>query len=177
MLFVIAICSLVVFSSADDVYVQKSMKPCAGDTRGDMRCNHDSTHRVCAEIGLKNTSFWRFTGQRSWCGSSYQDDNGGSCPPYDSLYCKKRCPENEPTWCICKWATANWIKGQTCDDSITIDCEATDICYSAEGLFFSYKDFNVDLHPAHDCVAKKCSTVWKACAEANSHHGNANKVV
>jgi len=25
-----------------------------------------------------------------------------------------RCPTNEPTWCICKWATARWIKGEGC---------------------------------------------------------------
>lgn len=33
------------------------------------RCNHDPTHRVCAKIGLPNTSFWIFTGQTSWCGT------------------------------------------------------------------------------------------------------------
>lgn len=33
------------------------------------RCNHDPTHRVCARIGVPDTSFWKFTGQSSWCGS------------------------------------------------------------------------------------------------------------
>ena len=27
------------------------------------RCNHDQTHRVCAKIGNKDTSFFKFTGQ------------------------------------------------------------------------------------------------------------------
>ena len=34
------------------------------------RCNHDPTHRVCARIGVPDTSFWKFTGQNSWCGSA-----------------------------------------------------------------------------------------------------------
>lgn len=33
------------------------------------RCDHDSTHRVCAKIGISGTSFWQFTGQRNWCNS------------------------------------------------------------------------------------------------------------
>ena len=41
--------------------------PCEGDTRGDRRCNHDPTHRVCAKIGDPDTSFFEFTGQRNWC--------------------------------------------------------------------------------------------------------------
>eukprot|EP01047_Picozoa_sp_COSAG01_P046236 COSAG01_NODE_4324_length_5132_cov_4.443274_3_plen_120_part_01 len=30
--------------------VQPPQKPCLGDTRGDRKCAHDSTHRVCARI-------------------------------------------------------------------------------------------------------------------------------
>ena len=45
---------------------------CEGDTRGDRRCNHDATHRVCAKIGDKDTSFFKFTGQRNWCQTSGQ---------------------------------------------------------------------------------------------------------
>merc|ERR1712098_132824 len=41
------------------------LKPCPGDTRGDRRCNHDSTHRVCAKIGIEGTSFWEFTGDHT----------------------------------------------------------------------------------------------------------------
>ena len=26
--------------------------PCPGDTRGDRRCNHDPTHRVCAKVRI-----------------------------------------------------------------------------------------------------------------------------
>ena len=44
-----------------------TLEPCPGDTRGDKRCNFDDTHRVCAKIGVPNTSFWKFTGQQSWC--------------------------------------------------------------------------------------------------------------
>jgi len=114
------------------------IKPCPGDTRGDRRCNHDPTHRVCAKIGDAGSSFWRFTGQRSWC-----DTRGNYGPPHGN---DLRCPPNEPTWCICKWATAKWIRGQGCDDSIEFDCDATDVC----DLKHSYIDYNVELHPAHD---------------------------
>ena len=39
-------------------------------------------------------------------------------------------PPAEPTWCICKWATAQWIAGEGCTDSVEIDCAATDIAPS-----------------------------------------------
>merc|ERR1711962_869309 len=93
---------------------------CPGDTRGDRRCNHDSTHRVCAIIGVKKTSFWKFTGQTSWCGTiGHYGGKYGELP---------RCPPSKPSWCICKWATASWIKGQGCDASIKFNCAATDVC-------------------------------------------------
>lgn len=127
------------------------LKPCSGDTRGDRRCNHDPTHRVCAKIGVQHTSFWKFTGQRSWCGSqsNYGDQNDG----------KFRCPVDNPTWCICKWATAKWIEGEGCNENIQFDCDATDVC----DLKASYKDFDVHLKPAHDCMKIKCKTEWDAC--------------
>jgi hypothetical protein len=83
-----------------------AINPCPGDTRGDRRCNHDDTHRVCAEIGLPDTSFWTSTGQRNWCNTV------GGYSRYDS---SMRCPygqsgvDDAPTWCICLWATADWI--------------------------------------------------------------------
>ena len=36
----------------------------------------------------------------------YGDQNDG----------KLRCPAENPTWCICKWATAKWIKGEGCNE-------------------------------------------------------------
>lgn len=132
------------------------IKPCPGDTRGDRRCNHDPTHRVCAKIGVTGTSFWEFTGQRSWCGSvsNYGDQNDG----------KLRCPPENPTWCICKWATAKWIKGEGCNERIQFDCEATDVC----NLKASYFDGDVDLKPAHDCMMQKCKEQWDACPDSES---------
>merc|ERR1711918_335340 len=90
--------------------------PCAGDTRGDKKCNHDATHRVCAKIGESGTSFWEFTGRSEWCGKDLYGTGEIACPPA------------KPTWCICKWATASWIKGETCNAGVEIDCDATDIC-------------------------------------------------
>lgn len=123
---------------------------CAGDTRGDGRCNHDSTHRVCAKIGEKGSSFWKFTGQQSWCQTS--GAYGGR------LGDKMRCPPQTPTWCICKWATAKWIAGVGCDNA-DVDCAGTDVC----NLKKSYTDFGVHLKPAHDCIAKQCAEKWNAC--------------
>lgn len=37
---------------------------------------------------------------------NYGDQNDG----------KLRCPPENPTWCICKWATAKWIKGEGCNE-------------------------------------------------------------
>merc|ERR1719261_1341790 len=125
---------------------------CAGDTRGDARCNHDPTHRVCAKIGeyKDGTGFWKFTGQRSWCQTS--GNYGGA------LGAKPRCPPSAPTWCICKWATARWIQGVGCENA-DIDCKATDVC----NLKKSYEDFGVQLKVAHDCIEQKCPSEWAAC--------------
>lgn len=129
-----------------------SLKPCPGDTRGDQKCNHDSTHRVCAKIGDKDTSFFRFTHQDPWCNTkgSYRGPHGTD----------PRCPTgSEPTWCICKWATSRWIAGEGCNKSVEFDCEATDVC----DLKATYSDFDVLLKPAHDCMKIKCKKQWDAC--------------
>jgi hypothetical protein len=127
-----------------------ALSVCAGDTRGDGKCDKDETHRVCAKIGLTNpdSSFWKFTGQDNWCRTDIYGDG------------KIACPEDKPTWCICKWATADWIKGEGCGDAVEFDCSATDVC----DLKSSYTDGNVDLQPAHDCMKKKCKSKWEACA-------------
>jgi len=146
-------------ASDTPVMAQATQAVCKGDTRGDRRCNHDPTHRVCARIGDPDTSFWGFTGQHSWCGTiGYYGGQYGD---------HVRCPRDTPTWCICKWATASWIQGETCNEQINIDCEATDICATELGLFFSYNDFDVNLHPARECVQTKCAEQWQACEAAN----------
>ena len=146
-------------SSNTPVFAQPTQTVCQGDTRGDRRCNHDVTHRVCAKIGMPTTSFWQFTGQRSWCNTRGR---------YGGTYGNNmRCPLTAPTWCICKWATASWIKGEGCNANIDIDCAATDICATQNGLFFSYNDFSTDLHPARECAKSKCAATWKTCKAAN----------
>merc|ERR1719390_192739 len=139
-----ALLAIAIAVSPTDGALATSQAVCAGDTRGDGKCNHDPTHRVCAKIGEAGSSFWKFTGQTSWCNSAghYGGDLGD----------KLRCPPDQPTWCICKWATARWIQGVGCDNA-DIDCDATDIC----DLKKSYTDGDVNLKAAHDCVEKKCS--------------------
>lgn len=139
------------------VAVAHAMIPCPGDTRSDRKCNHDSTHRVCAMIGMKDTSFWEYTGQTSWCNTVASVYDG-----YSGEFAKKRrCPEDHPSWCICKWATARWIDGEGCNDRVQFNCAATDVC----DLKLSYLDFNVNLKPAHDCLSIKCKAEWDACPD------------
>jgi hypothetical protein len=52
---------------------------------------------------------------------------------------------------------------------VNIDCDATDICATSQGLYFSYNDYDVNLHPARECAMQKCSEIWSACEMANSH--------
>mmetsp|Transcript_28283 Transcript_28283/g.53106 ORF Transcript_28283/g.53106 Transcript_28283/m.53106 type:complete len:157 (+) Transcript_28283:90-560(+) len=127
---------------------QSRVSACPGDTRGDGKCDKDDTHRVCAKIGMDGTSFWDFTGQQKWCGTDIYGDG------------KIACPADKPYWCICKWATASWIKGEGCNDNVDFDCSATDVC----NLKSSYADGDTKLGPAHDCMKKKCKTEWDACA-------------
>merc|ERR1712023_306964 len=74
--------------------------PGEGPRYGDYKCNHDSTHRVCAR--LKNPSgeklqwgsgdFWAITRQPDWSSQVGSD------------------PKNPGgDWCICMWATARLI--------------------------------------------------------------------
>jgi len=152
---------------------QEEQKACPGDTRGKrgtVKCNHDPTHRVCAIIGDPDTSFWTFTGQSKWCGKDLYGSGEKACP-----YTKGDATD-DGSWCICKWATARWIKGVwpsttnpvKCPASIEINCDASDICNTHQGLFFSYNDFGVDLKPAHECVKQKCKTIWDKCVSANN---------
>ena len=79
--------------------------------RGDYKCNHDATHRVCAKLvdneggkcknlkwGSKN--FWELTDQVQFEWSnlicSDKDRDGMSKPPGEH-------------WCICMWATERMI--------------------------------------------------------------------
>merc|ERR1711973_546807 len=135
------------------IVIVTALEPCPGDTRGDRRCNFDGTHRVCAKIGVPNTSFWKFTGQQNWCNTAGD---------YYGKWGKNlRCTRDKPSWCICKWATASWIKGQGCDETIQFNCEATDVC----NVKMSYKDYGHDMKPAHDCLAEKCKKQWDACPD------------
>jgi len=130
---------------------QSQLSPCPGDTRGDKRCNKDATHRVCAKIGDQGTSFFQFTKQNNWCGTSgkYEGDHGNDI----------RCPEEHPTWCICMWATADWIENEGCGDSVAFDCAATDICF----MKTQYEDAQRNLTEAKNCLKTKCPTQWGNC--------------
>lgn len=117
--------------------------PGEGDRYGDYKCNHDSTHRVCAKLkdddGSKelwgNQDFWELTGQTDWSSQVGSDSSnpGGH-------------------WCICMWATADLIKKVQCEN-VHFDCHASDIAYMHQ----QYDDAGTDLSEAKECVEKKCN--------------------
>merc|ERR1712187_1043832 len=95
---------------------QPAQQVCEGDTRGDCKCNHDQTHRVCAKIGNKDTSFFKFTGQANleshlpgwkglgWCGTagSYYGPKGHRVRCVRFPYAHVLLQNNEmPTRCAC----------------------------------------------------------------------------
>ncbi|CAD7938488.1 unnamed protein product [Amoebophrya sp. A120] len=119
--------------------------PGEGGRYGDYKCNHDSTHRVCAKLvegtggscAAKNwgsSDFWSITGQPSWA----EDICGNTANPGDS-------------WCICMWAYATLIGEVGCDNA-PVTCAGTDVSYVLQ----QYNDNGVDLAAAHDCLKSKC---------------------
>jgi len=128
------------------------VKVCPGDTRGDFKCNHDQTHRVCAELVEKASStceplkwgdknFWQITRQTEvqWNEDICKDPNHGD------------------SWCICMWATASLIKEVGCEN-VHIHCESTDVEY----VLSKYQDGQQDLSAAHECLETKCPRTTSA---------------
>merc|ERR1719230_1341692 len=117
------------FTSAGDVAVC----PGEGDRYGDHKCNHDPTHRVCAQLldgsgqplSWGKGDFWEITGQKPFQWDDEIRANGGD------------------SWCICMWATARLIDSAGCD-AVHLNCAATDVAYVLD----SYNDGGVDLAPA-----------------------------
>jgi len=117
---------------------------CPGESNryGDHKCNHDGTHRVCARLldsdgkpaswGPKG-DFWKITGQKAWQWDDQIRANNGD------------------SWCICMWATARLINAAGCDN-VHLHCDATDLPF----VYKSYRDSDVDLTPAKECLQKKC---------------------
>eukprot|EP00401_Gymnodinium_catenatum_P045233 CAMPEP_0117508968 /NCGR_PEP_ID=MMETSP0784-20121206/27229_1 /TAXON_ID=39447 /ORGANISM="" /LENGTH=206 /DNA_ID=CAMNT_0005304553 /DNA_START=75 /DNA_END=692 /DNA_ORIENTATION=- len=116
--------------------------PGEGDRYKDHKCNHDATHRVCAQLldagqpkswGTKG-DFWQITGQKAFqWDADIRANNGDS-------------------WCICMWATASLIQSVGCEN-VHIRCDSTDVAY----ILKSYTDGGVDLEPAKTCLQQKCS--------------------
>ena len=95
--------------------------PGEGPRYGDFKCNHDGTHRVCAQLVDNVThaplkwgtgDFWDLTGQKAF---EWSDRIVAAPNPGDS-------------WCICMWATASLIKQAGCDN-VHLRCDSTDVAY------------------------------------------------
>jgi len=143
-----------------DVYLDnaKEVVPCPGDDRGDRKCNHDRTHRVCAKL-VDNTNgqckrlkwgtkdFWEITDQVKW--------------EWSKLICSDEDRYGEPKpsgehWCICMWATERLINKVGCDN-VHFECDATDVNYIL-GEYLD-RDVNgevVEITNAKCCMLKKC---------------------
>jgi len=119
--------------------------PGEGARYGDHKCNHDQTHRVCAQLLASGTpggeplswgeggDFWKITGQKAFqWDEDIRNNNGDS-------------------WCICMWATAHLIQAVGCDN-VHLHCEATDVAY----VLSKYTDGGTDLAPAKACLQKRC---------------------
>eukprot|EP00933_Yihiella_yeosuensis_P036156 TRINITY_DN2987_c0_g1_i1.p1 TRINITY_DN2987_c0_g1~~TRINITY_DN2987_c0_g1_i1.p1 ORF type:complete len:227 (+),score=49.32 TRINITY_DN2987_c0_g1_i1:100-780(+) len=125
--------------------LSSAIAPCPGEggRYGDHKCNHDETHRVCAQL-LNNASgqplawgsagdFWKITGQESVKWDAEIRKNHGD------------------SWCICMWATANLIKKVGCAN-VHLRCDSTDVKY----VMKKYSDGGTDLKVAHECLQQKC---------------------
>ena len=103
--------------------VALGIEPCPGEGAryGDFKCNHDGTHRVCAQLVDNVThaplkwgtgDFWDLTGQKAF---QWSDKIVAAPNPGDS-------------WGICMWATASLIKQAGCDN-VHLRCDSTDVAY------------------------------------------------
>ncbi|XP_063686368.1 uncharacterized protein LOC134820073 [Bolinopsis microptera] len=149
---VVAVCTADLYYNPASPIEEVAVCPGEGPRYQDYKCNHDSTHRVCARL-VDNTdgkcdelswddedpdhprSFWDITNQERW---NWKDKVCAAPNPGDS-------------WCICMWATASLIKKVGCDN-VHIRCEATSVNYMME----KYTDGGVDLADAKLCLQKKC---------------------
>ena len=128
--------------------------PGEGPRYGDYKCNHDGTHRVCAQL-MDNTTnqvlqwgagdFWEITGQKAfqWSDRITSGPNAGD------------------SWCICMWATASLIQKVGCDN-VHLRCASTDVDY----VLNKYHDGGVELSAAHDCLERKCPEQAAAARDA-----------
>eukprot|EP00933_Yihiella_yeosuensis_P028232 TRINITY_DN2205_c0_g1_i2.p2 TRINITY_DN2205_c0_g1~~TRINITY_DN2205_c0_g1_i2.p2 ORF type:complete len:164 (-),score=39.24 TRINITY_DN2205_c0_g1_i2:281-772(-) len=140
----------------------ESIAVCPGesDRYGDRKCNHDETHRVCAQlldksgqpISWGSGDFWQITGQEAFKWDADIRANGGD------------------SWCICMWATATLIKKVGCSN-VHLHCDSTDTSY----VLGKYNDGGVDLKAAHDCLKQKCPNVAAALVQEHDNAGYAEQ--
>jgi len=115
--------------------------PGEGARYGDHKCDHDPTHRVCAQLldqegqplSWGRGDFWQITGQKAFQWDADIRANHGD------------------SWCICMWATASLIQAVGCEN-VHLHCEATDVAY----VMSQYSDGGTDLAPAKACLQQKC---------------------
>ena len=144
-------CPLLVASALSLCAGAAAIAPCPGegDRYGDHKCDHDQTHRVCAQLlgsdgqplSWGGGDFWSITGQKAFQWDAEIRANHGD------------------SWCICMWATANLISSAGCDN-VHINCDSTDVSY----VYKHYQDAGVDLEGAKQCLRKKCGATKRTFA-------------
>lgn len=130
--------------------IEEEVEVCPGDTRGDFKCNHDETHRVCAK--LVDTSGGTCTPQL-WGDKDFWELTNQTSVEWKDDVCNE--PNPGEYWCICMWATAKLINQVGCDN-ITIKCDATSIKH----IMQSTSDGNDNLDEEHACLRQKCPTYF-----------------
>lgn len=131
-------------AAAVSTLLQSGLNVCPGEgpRYGDYKCNHDGTHRVCAELKNDDGSkkmwggrdFWQITGQSDWSSNVGSDsaNPGGD-------------------WCICMWAFSGIVEDVGCDN-VHIDCGATDKAF----VLAATSDGSRSISPGQDCLRSKC---------------------
>jgi hypothetical protein len=118
--------------------------PGEGPRYGDFKCNHDGTHRVCAQLledgggsplQWGEGDFWSITGQKA-----FQWDKS-----------IRSAPNPGDSWCICMWAFARMIERVGCEN-VHLHCESTDLAFVLD----RYHDGGHRLDKAHECLKKTC---------------------
>merc|ERR1719230_1334407 len=133
--------------------------PGEGARYGDFKCNHDGTHRVCAQLledgggsPLKwgASDFWEITGQKAF--------------QWDRQI--RSAPNEGDSWCICMWAFARMIDRVGCEN-VHLHCDSTDVAFVLD----RYHDGGHNLEKAHECLKKTCPKQSGVSVETEANSG------
>ena len=127
--------------------------PGEGPRYGDYKCNHDGTHRVCAQL-IEDKDTDPCQPPRKWGNQTFWQITGQEAHQWDHMI--KGEPNPGDSWCICMWAFAAMVETVGCDN-VHFRCEATDVAFVLTHPNDRY-GMGRDLTSAHECIRAKCPT-------------------